>query len=171
MSQILSLILLIGLPVLSWSSILYYWAFERGYLDVNQPDLKLAFTELLRQKKAKEKQVDLVVSKWLSFGVGFYGFMAFTTFIFIEAKEVTAFISQLNSISDIGQFLTFHHLLQAFIQSLLNLIPAFTWFITWPNIIGFVSGIIWILIVFISYHLGLNLAKELFRRDLKLTII
>jgi hypothetical protein len=162
MNQIMSLILLTGLPILSWSSILYYWAFVRGYLDVNQTNFHNAFKHLSQRKKAKEIKVDFLVGKWLFFGVGFYGFMAFTTFIFIETKEVVGFIGQLNSLSDIGQFLTFQHILQAFIQSFLNLIPAFTWFLSWPSIIGFDSDISWILIVYIGYHLGLKLAKRLY---------
>jgi hypothetical protein len=168
MNQILELIFITGLPILAWASILYYWAFHKGYLDLNQTDLKLAFIQLSEQKKAKEVKVDFLVSKWLSFGVGFYGFMAFTTFILIETKEVYGFISQLNSVSDIVHFLTFQQLLQAFIQSFLNLIPAFTWFLTWPGIVGFYGGITWILIVFFGYNLGLHIAKQLHRRELNI---
>ena len=95
--QLIVLILFFGVPLLWFSSCLYYWAYEKDYLELDEDDLNTSIKERSKQQKQSDETESFMLSKWMQFGGGFYGIVTFATYIYIELSEVIQFLVQLRS--------------------------------------------------------------------------
>ena len=100
-------------------------------------------------KKSSKKTAfsisDLIHAKWMQFGGGFYGSMAFYTFVYIEILEIFDFLANITLPENFGIGPLIQLVVAFFINSLKNLITAFVWFAYWPDVLPAVNG--WILLV------------------------
>ncbi|GLR69167.1 hypothetical protein GCM10007852_00750 [Agaribacter marinus] len=116
-----------------------------------------------KKERNNDHQGHLVLNKWMSFGGGFYGLMAFVTYGYIELKELSAFATKL-FILNWDQFFSsvgIDLLVNFFINSIRNLIDAFVWFQFWPKVLLINNGWIWLGVAYVAYACGAYLAKSM----------
>lgn len=102
---------------------------------------------------AKPKH-DFLHSKWMEFGGGFYGVMAFYTYVLIELDEVRDFFVGLANL--LNQNLV-NLVIKFFIQSIMNFITAITWPVYWLSRIHGEHWL-WIIGAYSGYWLGAHAA-------------
>ncbi len=95
----------------------------------------------------------------MAFGGGFYGTMAFFTYVIIETKEVIDFITDLNKIAYFFSHLGFELLVQFLINSVMNFISAIIWFVYWATEISH-DPLIWLVMAYLGFYLGSRYVPE-----------
>lgn len=157
--EIVKAIAIAGLPIAIVGFFLVLWSIKKNYI---------GFDDSLKQLKQKKKESDDKQSefklnpihrKWLFFGGGYYGTMAFVTYIVIEAKEILDFFANYTSFSHLLEQISLSAIISLVIESFLNLIPAFIWFSYWPDIFSIENGWYWIAASYAGYHCGSYGAK------------
>lgn len=103
------------------------------------------------------------MDKWLFFGGGFYGTMAFATFIAIEFGQIVGFFGKLFDLtwSQVLSGIGINLLVNFFVESILNMVDAFIWFIYWPKHIDMLNGWIWLIAVYIAFTLAARMSEKL----------
>jgi hypothetical protein len=108
-------------------------------------------TEELHPGKRKS---DFLHSKWMEFGGGFYGVVAFYTYVLIELDEVKDFFIGLFHLFDQGLISL---LVNFFVQSIMNFIAAITWPVYWLSRIH-TEQWLWVIGAYGGYWLGTRAA-------------
>jgi hypothetical protein len=90
----------------------------------------------------------------VSFGGGFYGLMALITFTVIEVREIVAFVASLDSFQALIDLLSINTLVDVLVNSIMNMVDAFIWFLYWPEQISMSNGWIWLFMAYAGYNLG-----------------
>jgi NTP pyrophosphatase (non-canonical NTP hydrolase) len=165
--SIIYAVLLLGLPVTALTYFLMRLVLSSGTIDrfESRKDLEKKLSKLKKNHdKDKEKSVNKVKNpvarKWLDFGGGFYGLMAFFTYILIEVGEIADFVRSLSDLEKFISSLGFDLLIQFLINSILNFVYAMIWFITLQNVYYTSYPLLWLLIAYGSYLLGAWLARD-----------
>ncbi|MGJ8664692.1 MAG: hypothetical protein ACSHWU_13635, partial [Marinicella sp.] len=70
---------------------------------------------------------NVVMSKWVTFGGGFYGVMAVLTYIVVEFREVVDFLTSEQSLMATLSAMEISDVVGFFVNSLMNFITAITW--------------------------------------------
>jgi hypothetical protein len=171
--------LLVGLPVGVFTLALVWWALQRGYLkeSTNTNALRLELKAMSGSAKKKKKQTagdenqkqHPLQKKWAKFGGGFYGIVAFFTYIVIEAREIISTITHLGGFFDFIRQLGFDVIIQMLVQAMLNFVFAMIWPVYWMQRIETARVWVWFLLAYAGYWAGLKLAQELVRRRSKAT--
>jgi len=112
-------------------------------------------------KSQKSKKFDPLHSKWMQFGGGFYGVVAFFTYLLIELAEVRDFFANFPDLFRGGLISMVIHF---FIESLQNFIAAIAWPAYWIRRIPS-DPWMWILGAYGGYWLGSKLAFQLRSRS------
>ena len=153
--------LLLGLPLAGISWFLFSWLFSNGDLD-RESDSETLKASIKKMNKstltgAKPRSTTrFVYDKWIWFGSGFYGLAGLWTFTVIE---LTQFFEALTGIASWGELFDdglVSFLISFAINQLGNMLQGLVWFTYWPA----ESTLLWILIAFLGYRLGLLLAKR-----------
>lgn len=104
---------------------------------------------------------NLLMSKWVAFGGGFYGVMAVLTYIIVEFFEVVDFLTSESSIIETISSLSVRDFVDLFINSIMNFVTAITWPVYWmKNTEGYATWV-WFLVVYLAYTCGQFLAKNM----------
>lgn len=161
--ECLKAIFLAGIPVGTFSFLMIYMAYSKGYLSLDV-DIEHAFNTHKNKgatlSKQHKKELTFLHSKWVTFGGGFYGLIAVLTFVVIELTQITQFWLGVEGWNDISALFTVSTLISMFIDSILNMIKAVVWFTYWPNILPAGNFIFWMLVAYIGYRFGAKLAKK-----------
>ena len=176
-----------ALPVAAFTFFVIQWSIASGRLE--RPSDDKNFKHLMRKQsraaKAEAKQAridkkdgikkdkkdkklifhkraggDLFYGKAMTFGGGFYGTMALLTYILIEIAEIWQFLGVVFSPSEWENKLGIGLLIEFFINSIMNLVAAFIWFITLPNRIDMENGWIWLGAAYLGYEVGTRVANH-----------
>ncbi len=162
--EILKAIFLAGLPTALLGFALVYWAIKKNYITSEETVDRLKE----KNKHAKANNIEFTLNpvhkKWLYFGGGYYGSMALSTYVYVELLEIIDFISAYSSIADLIEQISVSALIGFVIDTFLNIIPAFTWFIYWPKVISMQNGWYWLFASYFGYQLGSYLAKWVLNR-------
>jgi hypothetical protein len=123
----------------------------------------------LKQVKQELKAAPLSVqnvlmSKWVAFGGGFYGVMALMTYIVVEFYEVVEFLTSESSVWATITSLGIGDLINFFINSLMNFITAIVWPAYWLKSIHGYSAWVWFVAVYLGYLTGQAIAKYLYEQ-------
>lgn len=105
---------------------------------------------------------ETATNKWLFFGGGFYGLMAFGTYLYIEVGEIATFLLSLIDFTWV-QFwsqLSIDLVIKFIINSVMNLVDAFVWFRYWPQVISMQNGWVWLIVAHVGYILAAQIAKH-----------
>lgn len=152
-------ILLLGAPLVALSWFLFTWLFSSGEID-RSADHKTITSRLKKIKKVvadKENQnANYVYEKWSWFGTGFYGLAGLWTFAVIEITQFFSFIFNFPGFEALFGDGIVDFLIEFMINQFGNVIQAFVWFTYWPAD----SIIIWILIAYLGYWVGVELARR-----------
>lgn len=163
--EILRAVFIAGLPTMIVAFLMVFFAIKRGYLEQDENIEELKKRKKQAKKDKAEFKVNPVHSKWLFFGGGYYGIMALGTYAHVELVEVYEFFRDFSSISNFIDQISFGALIRLIIDSFLNIIPAFTWFLYWPKIFVMHSGWYWLGASYAGYHVGSYLANWFITRE------
>jgi len=167
--------LLVGVPIGIFTLALVWWALQGGHLRESGNTSALrremqAVSLSAKKKKNKndveqeEKNLHPLQKKWAKFGGGFYGIVAFFTYIVVETLEV------INAITHLGGFIEFIRqlnpdvIIQFFVGALLNFLTAIAWPVYWLNRIETDQVWLWFVVAYAGYFAGLKLAQLLIQR-------
>jgi hypothetical protein len=163
------------LPVTITSFVLTWWSLQRGYVKPGN-SIRLLKTELKTisktnsSKKRKRKQrdsdgaetpemkTDPLHRKWMKFGGGFYGVVAFQTYLVIEYNEIMDFIEQYEGVTGLFSQLGPGLLISFFVESIKNFVAAVIWPVTWLQEIPAEYLPVWLIAAWLGYRLGTHLA-------------
>lgn len=153
-----------GVPVALIGFALVYWSIKKKYISADDHIDKLQEKKDLSDDDKSDFKLNPIHQKWLFFGGGYYGTIAFATYLVIEAKEVVDFFASYTTFENLIEQISFSAIIGLIIDSFLNLIPAFIWFTYWPDIFNIENGWYWLLASYAGYHIGSYAAKLVARR-------
>jgi len=165
--------LLVGLPIGAFTMALVYWVLRgthsRKSLDSGALRREIMAVTQRKKKKKKDKDADKeedkashpLQKKWTKFGGGFYGIVAFFTYIVVEVIEIIDMIANFGGFIDFIKQLDFNVIVQMFVQALMNFITAIAWPAYWLRRIDTNQVWIWFLMAYAGYWVGLKLVEKL----------
>ena len=167
-------LLMVGLPVSIFTTVLVYWTLQRGQfeesLDMKGLGQKLKAMSKANKKKDKQdpeestENVHPLQKKWAKFGGGFYGIVAFFTYIVVEVREVFDMIMEFGGLFDFLKQLNFGVIIEFFVEALTNFITAMIWPVYWMQRIDTNQTWIWFVMAYAGYWSGLKVAQVLSQR-------
>jgi hypothetical protein len=170
--DILRALLIAAVPVACFTFLSLQWLIASGRLEgfSSQKDLEKRLRAQARAAKKARKQQgrewlprggagDFLHNKFLSFGGGFYGTMAALTYILIEAIEIWNFLLDIASPDTWFNRLGLQLLIDFVVNSFTNLIAAFVWFATLPDMIDMDNGWIWLGAAYGGYLAGMEITR------------
>jgi len=166
--------LLVGAPVAVFTLALVRWALQHGHLKESSDTgaLRRELKAMSGKGKKRKKKSDVerqeklhpLQKKWAKFGGGFYGVVAFFTYIVIEVREVINTIAHLGGFIDFLAKLDFSLIIQMLVQAVLNFVSAMIWPVYWMQRIETHQVWVWFVMAYAGYWAGLKLAQALVRR-------
>ncbi len=142
--EIIKAILLAGIPIAFFS---YYLIKLTHQVKIDDKNKTKATT-----KKANVRQ--MVYKKYLKFGGGFYGVVAFITYFHVEFYQVVDFFKKFTNISDFIDRIGFSMIVNFFIEAIMNFITALIWPVYWPKFLPINSIAIWFIIAIIAHSMA-----------------
>jgi hypothetical protein len=176
--ETLRALLNMGLPVGFFSFGLVWWAISRGYLNGDggvtgigkeikalSDERKKTNKERKKIKKGKapdrsleERKFDPVQEKWMKFGGGFYGVVAFYTYVVIEWNEIVDFVSGFGGFIAMFGRISVAALIELMVNSIVNFIAAIAWPFYWVSNAQSEFFWVWFMVAYAGYWAGIRLA-------------
>jgi len=100
----------------------------------------------------------------MKFGGGFYGIVAFFTYIVVEVIEISTMIANFGGFFDFLKQLNVGIIIDILVEALTNFITAMTWPLYWMKRIETDQTWIWFVIAYAGYWLGIKLAQVMVQR-------
>jgi hypothetical protein len=165
-------LLLVGVPIAIFTLALVWWALHGGHFkEASDTKALMAEIKAMRGKKKKkgEKKVKPdslhpLQKRWAKFGGGFYGIVAFFTYIVVEVTEIITVIANFGGFIDFIRQFHFQVAVDMFVQAIMNFVSAMIWPVYWMSRIDTNQVWIWFLMAYAGYWAGLKLAQALIRR-------
>jgi len=167
---------MVGVPIAVFTVALVYWALRHGSFSesMDTKALQREIKAMSQKKKGKDKGalksdavgVHPLQKKWAKFGGGFYGIVAFFTYIVVEVLEI------INMVKDFGGFFDFLKqidsgvIIHIFVEALMNFITAMIWPVYWMKHVDTNHTWVWFVVAYAGYWAGLKLAQTLIQRRL-----
>ena len=102
--------------------------------------------------------------KWAKFGGGFYGIVAFFTYIVVEVLEIINMVKGFGGFFDFLKQLDFNVIIHILVEALTNFISAMIWPVYWMQRIDTDHTWVWFVVAYAGYWVGLKLAQTLIQR-------
>lgn len=160
-------LLLVGVPIGLFTLVIVWWAMRNGhFLEAKDGrGLKRELKAMSKGKKESKKEPrDLLHKKWAKFGGGFYGVVAFFTYIVIEVTEISTMIINLGGLWGFIKQLDINAISRIFIEAITNFISAMVWPLYWMKRIDTDQTWLWFVAAYMGYWLGLVAAQQLNQR-------
>jgi len=166
-------VVLVGVPITSFTLAIVWWGLRNGHFkEIN--DHKELGRELKKMAKGKTKsenensennKPDLIQKKWSKFGGGFYGIVAFFTYLVVEIREIVDMILNIGGLWEFLKQFDIDVIVQLFISAITNFVTAMVWPVYWMKRID--TNQVWMFFVaaYGGYVLGLKLAQRLNQRS------
>ena len=168
------------LPLAAFSFALIWWAIKRGYfkgeggvraLDREVKEFnKNRKLEKKQRKQAKKngeelagpgrRKTDPVAEKWLAFGGGFYGLVAFYTYVLIEWDEIVEFVANFGGFWSMVSNISVGAIISLIINSIMNFIAALIWPVYWMGKAATEWLWLWLVAAYAGYWLGAKCAQH-----------
>ena len=157
-------LVLVGLPITLFTLAIAWWGMRNGHFkEIN--DRKELGREMKKMSKEKidpkNDNRDLIQKKWAKFGGGFYGIVAFFTYLVVEIREIADVIMNICGLWEFIKHLDVGVIIELFINALINFITAMTWPLYWMDRIDTNQVWMFFLAAYGGYVLGLRLAQQL----------
>jgi len=166
---------MVGVPIGVFTLALVWWALKGGHFkesldtDALRHEIKtMAWSDKKRNKKGLEQATGTphpLQKKWARFGGGFYGIVAFFTYVVVEVRDVVSVISNFGGFFDFLKQLNFNIIIELFVQAITNFVTAMTWPFYWLKSIDTNHAWIWFVMAYAGYWAGLRLAQILVTRS------
>ncbi len=170
LTEIFWAVLMAGLPIAAFTLAIVWWALQQGHFRESL-DIKALESEIKAMSKKKKKNLPQsetslhpVQKKWAKFGGGFYGIVAFFTYIIVEVIELINLVTNFGGFFGFLKQLDFDVIIGIFVNALMNFITAMVWPAYWMRRIDTDQTWIWFVIAYLGYWLGLRLAQALVQR-------
>ena len=167
-------LLMVGVPIGVFTLALVWWALQgRDFKESSDTDALRREIKALSQKRKKKSKKDKkeeavnlhpLQKKWAKFGGGFYGIVAFFTYIVVEVLEIITTITNFGGFIDFIKQLDIDIIIQMFVQALMNFITAMIWPVYWMKRIDTDQVWVWFVMAYAGYWVGLRLAQTLLQR-------
>ena len=149
-----------GLATMAFTYLMVFLAIKRGYLELEENIDELSKRRKQAKKDKSDFKINPVHNKWLFFGGGYYGIMALATYLHVELLEIYDFFRDFSTLANFVDQISIGAIISFIIDSFLNLIPAFTWFLYWPKVIIMQNGWYWLAASYAGYYIGEFLARR-----------
>lgn len=164
--------LMAGIPIGIFTLALVWWALQAGHFKEfsDTGALQREIKAMSGKKKKKEAQkgetrpLHPLQKKWAKFGGGFYGIVAFFTYIVVEVLEVFGMIMNFGGFIDFIKQLDLDVIIHMFVQALMNFVTAIAWPAYWIRRVDAGQVWIWFGMAYAGYWVGLKLAQALAQR-------
>ena len=162
--------LMAGVPIGVFTLAIVSWALQKGYLqetlDIKALGREIKAMSKNRKKDKKEPEIQLhpVQKKWAKFGGGFYGIVAFFTYIVVEVDEIITMIANFGGFIAFLKHLGLDVMINMLVDALSNFVAAMVWPLYWMNRIDTNQVWAWFVMAYAGYWLGLKLAQALTQR-------
>ncbi len=159
--------LMVGVPIGIFTLAIVFWALQKGHLreslDMKALEREIKTMSKNNKKEKKEDDVKLhpVQKKWGKFGGGFYGIVAFFTYIVIEVNEIISMIMDFGGFFSFLKRLDLDVIINMFVSAFMNFIAAMVWPAYWMRRIDTDQTWVWFVMAYAGYWLGLKLAQVL----------
>lgn len=172
-------VLMVGIPIALFTLALVYWVLQQGHFTESQNTraLQREIKTMSKNKKNKKKKkgeqnsghddaeagkkLHPLQRKWTKFGGGFYGIVAFFTYIVVEVGELISMVINFGGFFDFLKQLNFDLVIRIFIDAIMNFVAAITWPLYWMQRIETSYTWVWFLAAYGGYWAGLKLAQLL----------
>ncbi len=163
-------LLMVGIPIGVFTLAIVWWALQRGHfqetLDIKALDREIKAMSRNNKKNKKKDKPDLhpVQKKWAKFGGGFYGIVAFFTYVVVEVTEIITMVINFGGFFGFLKQLDLDVIINMLIEALTNFITAMVWPLYWMRRIDTEQTWVWFVMAYVGYWLGLKLAQVLVQR-------
>jgi len=167
-----------ALPVGAFSFALVWWSINRGYLQGDGgvsgvgKEIKALSDERKKARKLRgkikkgkapeqpveERRFDPVQEKWLKFGGGFYGVVAFYTYALVEWREIADFIANFGGLLEMLRRIGIGAVIELLVNSIINFVAAIAWPVYWIRQASGAYIWVWFVAAYAGYWLGIRLA-------------
>ncbi len=149
-----------GVPIALFSYYLVKLTQEKVKLKANnakqlQNELK---TLKIQKKKGDNFFKHAMQKKFMKFGAGFYGIVAFITYMHIEVYQVITFVQNYTDWQHFIDSIGFGMLVNFLIEAVMNLVTAFAWPIYWFKYLPIDSFWIWLLVAIFAHSAAVKYA-------------
>lgn len=172
--EVIWAMLLVGVPIAIFTLALVYWALLRGSFSesLDTRALQREIKAMSKKNKGKNKEalkenaveVHPLQKKWAKFGGGFYGIVAFFTYIVVEVLEIINMVKGFGGFFDFLKQLDFNVIIHILVEALTNFISAMIWPVYWMQRIDTDHTWVWFVVAYAGYWVGLKLAQTLIQR-------
>ncbi|MCB1645746.1 MAG: hypothetical protein KDI36_09845 [Pseudomonadales bacterium] len=160
--DILTASLFLGLPVMLVS----WWVLNKLYDDgklersSDSKSVSKGLKSLKRSWKDEKDSAGFLEKRWMKFGGGFYGLTALLTFIWIEITGAFDFVFNFPGFEALFRDGVISFLVSVLINQVQNFVTAFLWFFYWPDEGTDRHLLVWVLVPYGAYWLGMQLASR-----------
>jgi hypothetical protein len=165
--EVIWALVLVGVPIALFTLAIVWWALQRGYFKetLDTKALGREIKGLSRKNKKNKTEVSAkqhpVQKEWARFGGGFYGIVAFFTYLVVEVTEIATMVMDFGGFTDFLKNLNFSLIINILIEGLTNFITAMIWPLYWMKRIDTDQTWIWFVMAYMGYWAGLKLAQAL----------
>ena len=169
-SEILRSVLMAAMPIGAFTFALVLWALRGGHFEEAQDADKLedemeAMAKAHKKADRKERRSQHPLRrKWASFGGGFYGIVAFFTWVVIEVQDIVATVAGFGGFTDFLRQLDVDLIVDMFLEAIFNFVAAVTWPVYWMSSVDMQYAWVWFLAAYAGYWLGLRQAQRVHRQ-------
>lgn len=157
-------IVVVGLPIGLFTLAIVWWGLRNGHFKEISNSRELV-RELKSMSKGKIKPADdkrdFIQKKWAKFGGGFYGVVAFFTYLVVEITEIADMIMNIGGVWEFIKQFDVGVIIKVFVDALINFVTAMVWPVYWMKRIDTNQVWIYFLVAYGGYVLGLKLAQHL----------
>lgn len=138
---------------------LHYMAYVRGIGDGDGIVKAKTLRTVVNGKKKKYKSGNGFLDKWLAFGGGYYGIVAFVQFIFIELDQIKDFILNWPGLVVFINSLGINTLVTFLIEQFQNFIAAAIWPVDLMKRYSMTEVVIFVVVTYIVYEASRKYAR------------
>jgi hypothetical protein len=172
-------LIMVGIPIGIFTLAIVWWALQKGHfqesLDTRALEREIKAMTKKNKKNKKDKEgkkenkenetkLHPVQKKWAKFGGGFYGIVAFFTYIVVEVREIITMIINFGGFIAFLKQLGLDVIINMLVEALTNFITAMVWPFYWMQRIDTDQTWVWFVMAYAGYWLGLKLAQMLVQR-------
>ena len=165
--DLLKAIAFAGLPVAFFSY--YFVTLTSKNVKLKSNNAKELQQELKNVKLNKDNNFvrQALQKKFLKFGGGFYGIMAFITYLHIEAYQVYDFVRKFDGWQNFIDSIGFSMFINFFIEAIMNLVTAFVWFFYWFKYLPIGSFWLWLIVVIFAHTITVKFVLTKTKKQLE----
>ncbi|XOV78189.1 MAG: hypothetical protein ACFHVJ_14745 [Aestuariibacter sp.] len=115
--------------------------------------------KLVKGRKLNYRTGNSVFDKWMDFGGGYYGTMAFIQFIFIELEQIRDFLADFPGVNEFIQSLGIGTIINFFVEQIMNFVAAIIWPVEYLERYDLTQMAILIGFTYLAYEVSRKLAK------------